>query len=257
MSREWAGHRYWDLTLPDPCGNDQQGCQSEIYTEALNQGVCPELPGISCRLSAEGLGRDLRRGFCGAGPGSRVLIASMTLSSSQQPLQHSRLQATMGTDGLSARRTGLQTCNEGSMAGEPLRPCWANSWLLSQGGRRQAEGPCLWLGHFPLGLRTCGIKPQWLSSLTSFLGPEGGQSVRDPSGRNKRGLTHLLLWGGADAYPNPLWRLGRSFLRLRADTFHQHSLTAGEKWKTNVFLISNQIPESKAENHKKEKFRYQ
>lgn len=60
--------------------------------------------------------------------------------------------------------------------------------------------------------------------------------------------THLLLWG-AEAYPHPLRRLGRSFLSLRADTFHQHSLTAREKRKMSVFLISNQIPESRAENH--------
>lgn len=61
--------------------------------------------------------------------------------------------------------------------------------------------------------------------------------------------THLLLWGGAETSPHPLGRLGHSFLRLRADTFHQYSLTAREKWKTSVFLISNQIPESRAENY--------
>ena len=51
--------------------------KSEIYTQVVNQRMFPELPGISCRFSAEGLGRNLRRGLKLAGPGRGVLIPSM------------------------------------------------------------------------------------------------------------------------------------------------------------------------------------
>lgn len=150
MSREWAGHRYWNLTLPNSCGNDQKGHQSELYTEALNQGVCPELPGISCRLNAEGLGKDLQRGFCRAGPGSCILIISMPLGSSQQ------LPTAVQTPGYDGHRWLGDQENRAAAVGSCRKPAGLIHGCSAKGAGGRLKDSASSSGTFPWVLEQVG-----------------------------------------------------------------------------------------------------
>lgn len=153
---------------------------------------------IQCRGAGQQPGERTSR----PAPGRCVLLPTMPPGGSCP--QQCRLQTTLGTDGCDWRR-GLQICNEGSVAGSPRDPAGSNLWLLSTGGKRQAEGPWL-LGTFPcVSEQVKSNQSENQLSLLIFLGWKYVDSnlSGSQSSRGERENTLLVLRGETDSLPSP------------------------------------------------------
>lgn len=122
---------------------------------------------------------------------------------------------------------------------------------LAQGARGQLKDQASGLDTFPWGSEQVGSNQ--LSLLLS-PGPEvcAQQSLRESSLGSKQGLKHTCFCEEEQTPPHLLPHQKVGLFILKTDAFHQYSrYTARDKRKMSVFLIPNQIHESRADNSPK------